>query len=57
MSGLVDATGKPMQTSKPEAAPCPVCQSPASNRINAGGFGPAKVVLCGACGHEFRRNA
>jgi|OpeIllAssembly_1097287.scaffolds.fasta_scaffold2253313_2 ribosomal protein L37AE/L43A len=55
MSGLVDATGKPLVREAPK--PCPACGADASRRINAGGFGPLKVTLCGACGHEFRGDA
>jgi ribosomal protein L37AE/L43A len=33
---------------------CPACKAPKERRINAGGFGHFSLVLCEACGHEFK---
>jgi len=32
---------------------CPRCKAPEKKRIDGGGFGPAKLTLCGECGYEF----
>lgn len=33
---------------------CPGCGAAAVRRVDGGGFGSAKVTLCGACGFEFK---
>lgn len=35
---------------------CPTCRAPKDRRVNTGGFGAVSVVVCEACGHEFKEN-
>jgi hypothetical protein len=39
----------------PGKAPCPSCKAKADQRVDGGGFGP-RVVLCQACGYEFKES-
>ena len=51
MSGIVDQHGKPIER-KAGPAPCPRCGE--QRRVDASGFGPKKIALCGGCAYEFR---
>lgn len=37
----------------PKDARCPQCDAKADRRIDGGGFGPKRIVMCGRCGYEF----